>query len=407
MTKKTIRELLHKSACVASILSLLAAPAYASEVTGTVSTGVQSGDPGGVVVTAPAVSPAAGTYTSNQSVTLSASGSSSIHYTTNGTTPTCSTGTTYSSAISVTSTTTIKAISCYPNSVASSVTTATYTLQCSTTSVSNGSVASYPTCTITCNSGYSLSGNSCIASGGGGGGGGGGGSYVLPSTPIVTPVVTPVVTPTPVPEPTPVPAPTPTPAASGNVNGVQVLTNFGSESELLSVIGGSSKPTEVSKYKPLVAADAKEFKISLTPNQLMNITNFVAYGDSSASIKLGAGERRAVVRDYLETVGRADVVWTDVELLVTGQKPIKRNLPKEQAMATRALANFKLMTGHAPNFKVPAEDIAWNTLMYRIRFPRDLKLEQSGILKFKTIYNRAPSTPFEWAIVRALGYALK
>lgn len=43
---------------------------------------------------------------------------------------------------------------------------------CSTLSVSNGSVAAYPACTITCNSGYTLSGSSCVASGGGGGGGG-------------------------------------------------------------------------------------------------------------------------------------------------------------------------------------------------------------------------------------------
>jgi len=44
---------------------------------------------------------------------------------------------------------------------------------CNPLSVSNGSVAAYPTCTITCNSGYTLSGSSCVTSGGGGGGGGG------------------------------------------------------------------------------------------------------------------------------------------------------------------------------------------------------------------------------------------
>ena len=47
---------------------------------------------------------------------------------------------------------------------------------CSPLTVSNGSVAAYPTCTITCNSGYTLSGSSCIVQSSGGGGGGGGGS---------------------------------------------------------------------------------------------------------------------------------------------------------------------------------------------------------------------------------------
>lgn len=53
---------------------------------------------------------------------------------------------------------------------------------CSPLSVSNGTVAAYPSCAITCNSGYSLSGSSCIIGGGGGGGGGGGAS--ITATPV-------------------------------------------------------------------------------------------------------------------------------------------------------------------------------------------------------------------------------
>jgi hypothetical protein len=83
---------------------------------------------GGTLMAPPIASPISGTYTSTQSVTLSAAGSSSIRYTTNNTNPTCSTGTVYSSAISVSSTTTIKAISCYPQSENSSVVTFAYTI---------------------------------------------------------------------------------------------------------------------------------------------------------------------------------------------------------------------------------------------------------------------------------------
>jgi len=122
----------------------------ASEVIGDLTTGVSSSNIQGTVIVAPTASPVAGSYSSAQSVTLSATDATSIHYTTDGTSPTCSTGSTYASAISVGSTLTIKAISCYANSNTSSVSSHTYTIT--------------------------------IAGGSGSSGGGGGGSAVVAST---------------------------------------------------------------------------------------------------------------------------------------------------------------------------------------------------------------------------------
>jgi len=339
---------------------------HASEILGSLSVGLQTGMEG-VIKAAPSVSPAAGTYTSTQSVSLTASGSSAICYTTNSTTPscatatTCTTGTKYSSAISVSSTTTIKSAGCYADLTTGPVATSTYT----------------------------------ISSGGGGGGGGGGGT-TLPSTPVTeTPVTTTTTTTT----TTTLPS-----TASTVAVAIQDPAKF---DELLSSFNLTSKPADFAKYKPLVKSDALAFKVGLTDSQLTSITNFVTYGASPATIKLGSGERRAVIRDYLETVGRSEVIWEDVQRMSTGQKLVNRNLAKEQAQVDRVLINFKKMVGHTPNFKVLEEDIAWNTMMYRIRFPRDLVKEQTGIVKFKKLYSRIPSTPMEWSIVRALGYALK
>lgn len=91
----------------------------------------------------PIASPLAGTYTSAQSVTLSATGSSSIRYTVDEATPSCSAGNIYSSAIAIGSSQTIKAIACYEANFSD--------------------VASFA---------YVIN----IPSGGGGGGGGGGGT---------------------------------------------------------------------------------------------------------------------------------------------------------------------------------------------------------------------------------------
>ena len=137
--------------------------ALASEVTGTLSTGLNStvgNTVNGVVIAPPVASPVAGAYTSAQSVALSAPGASSIHYTIDGTAPTCSTGTVYSSAISVNSSMVIEAISCYSNGQSSTVASYLYAIN-------------IPATTST-------------SSGGGGGGGGGGYSGSVTTTSSVT-----------------------------------------------------------------------------------------------------------------------------------------------------------------------------------------------------------------------------
>ena len=79
-------------------------------------------------VATPTFSPAAGTYTSAQSVTISsATEGATIYYTTDGTEPTTN-STQYNGAISVSSSTTIKAIATAAGYDNSSVATATYTI---------------------------------------------------------------------------------------------------------------------------------------------------------------------------------------------------------------------------------------------------------------------------------------
>ncbi len=88
-----------------------------------------SGSPTLTAAATPTFSPAAGTYASAQSVTLSdATAGSTIFYTTDGSTPTTS-STKYTLAIGVGTTTTIKAIATAPNFTTSLVGIATYTIQ--------------------------------------------------------------------------------------------------------------------------------------------------------------------------------------------------------------------------------------------------------------------------------------
>jgi hypothetical protein len=151
-------------------------------------------------------------------------------------------------------------------------------------------------------------------------------------------------------------------------------------------------------------ADAASFRLTITPSDADAIGIFIAYGNSPATKKLGQGERRALIRDYFDTLHTTSIRWDDIERLATGLIPLHRNLIQEQRQAPTVLQAFKLLFRHAPNFKNASDNLAWNTLMYRIRFPRDLVKEAKGITLFRTLMKHAPKTPFEWAEVRAGGY---
>ncbi len=78
----------------------------------------------------PSFSPAAGTYTTAQMVTLStATAGASINYTTDGSTPSNTAGTLYTGPITVSATTTIKAVAYMIGLANSTVSTATYTIK--------------------------------------------------------------------------------------------------------------------------------------------------------------------------------------------------------------------------------------------------------------------------------------
>jgi len=129
------------SALLFSLLTISGNMVMASEVTGNLSTGISSTvgtTVDGVVISPPVASPVAGAYTSAQSVTLVASGSTGIHYTVDGTLPTCTTGIVYSGTIVVNSSMAIQAISCYPSNKTSTVASHLYAINIPTSGGGGG-----------------------------------------------------------------------------------------------------------------------------------------------------------------------------------------------------------------------------------------------------------------------------
>ncbi len=191
--------------------------------------------------------------------------------------------------------------------------------------------------------------------------------------------------------------PTPTVDRGGGA-----LTSGGNGGSIVLFWNNSPSPSiPVSAPLPVTSVSVEVPLPVTSPNTL---DMFLRSGTTAASKMLGLGERLALLKDARETMGRKDIPIEDLERMAEGKIPKTRNLTIERALAPRALTTFKTLFNHAPNFKIASENLAWNVLMYRIRFPRNLPQEAQGIQKFKQVFKRIPSDPFQWSVVRVMGY---
>ncbi len=271
---------------------------------------------------------------------------------------------------------------------------------CSTKTVSNGTVAA--TCAITCNSGYTQSGNSCVSAGGGiilGGSSGSSGEQqevekiITETKKTVGEVVDTakqsaqefaqkiVEIATEAAE-----------VVKANIN--SLLGKFGFKRDL------ANEQVSVKKYvKALIK------NVAGLPEQSQHaLTNFVAYG-TDTTLKLGEGERAGVVNSYKSAFGKlpqTEAEWNDVIKIANGRWPSETNDLSE----ANATASFKKIYKRAPDRTNPHDDAAVTVIAYGLRpADRNLNSEKAAIKSFKAIYGYAPSSATAWDIVRAIAYS--
>lgn len=383
----------------------------ASTVTGDLNTGLNSnaGNMDGIVIVAPTPSPAAGTYTSAQSVTLTAAGSTAICYTVDGSTPgctnatTCSAGSLYSGVISVSSSKTIKSLACYNNNSAGPVASSAYTIN--------------------------------ISSGGGGGGGGGSTTYcsavtysawgacvggqqnrsvasqspsgcTLTTTQQIslqqtcTTTVTPPVT-----EPTNPETPA-TPPSSNIINDILSeagVVSSGNPDDLMSHLSNTREESRESigatKYGKILGLDKK-----LTRDELDAIVRFIVYGTRTTQV-LGEGERAGVINSYFQAYSKlpnTEEEWADVIKIANGRWPVERSTKAEN----QAKIEFRKVYARNANLSNNIDENAIMVIAYGLLpSQRNLNSEKVAIKTFKWVYKHAPVNALAWNIVRAIAYS--
>lgn len=129
-------------------------------------------------------------------------------------------------------------------------------------------------------------------------------------------------------------------------------------------------------------------------------------GDSNA-IKLGAGERRAVVYSYRLAFTRDpenENEWQDLIKIANGRWPSQRSA----AVEIKAKNNFRFIYKRWPDMNNSRDNAAITVMAYGLRQKaanRNLDSERQGLIIFRNIYSRNPGTTEEWNILQAITYS--
>lgn len=321
---------------------------------------------------------------------------------------------------------------------------------CSTTSIANGTISN--ACAITCDTGYTQSGNSCVSAGGAvispGGGGASSPNYCssvvydewqtdcaggwqyrnvksrIPDGCELTvsqendrkkscganeAPTTPNAPATPA-QATATPAAAPKPTIADTAQKIIAIVAEAAEvikADINSLLGKfgfkrdlAREDAATKKYVKELIKDAKD----ITAEKQKALNNFIAYG-TGTTVKLGAGERAGVVNSYKATFGKLPGTaneWSDTIKIANGRWPNERNVKSENA----SIEAFKKIYKRSPDRKNPRDDAAVTIIAYGLRpADRNTNSEKAAIKSFKAIYDYAPKSATAWDIVRAIAYS--
>jgi hypothetical protein len=137
------------------------------------------------------------------------------------------------------------------------------------------------------------------------------------------------------------------------------------------------------------------------------IMDFITYGVDTNSMKLGAGERAAVIFSYKQAFNKLPLIeleLADVIRIANGRWPVEQNL----AAQDESHKIFYKIYGHVADMGNPHENAAITIMTYGLKQQaqnRNLESEKAGIKTFKYFFGHAPQTTQDWNVMQAITYS--
>ena len=157
------------------------------------------------------------------------------------------------------------------------------------------------------------------------------------------------------------------------------------------------------KYLKSMANDLKN--VSETMKNAIN--DFVTYGVDSNTVKLGAGERAAVINSYkaaFDKLPQTEAELNDTIKIANGRFPSVTSNKAEQL----AKEQFYKIYNRVADMNNANDAAAIKVMAYGLRQKaenRNLNSEKAGIKIFKAIYGNTPKTTEDWNTMQAITYS--
>lgn len=137
------------------------------------------------------------------------------------------------------------------------------------------------------------------------------------------------------------------------------------------------------------------------------LENFVSNGVDSNTSMLGSGERVAVIKSYeaaFKKLPTTETEYDDVVKIANGNWPTATSSVAE----TSARQEFKKIYKREADMSNKNDNAAITVMAYGLRQKaenRSLSSEAAALKTFKKIYNRTPSSTFDWNILQGIAYS--